>query len=192
MPFNTNWYDAVVVVALGYGVWCGVQRGISGEMVGIIGLVLTVALALFGYEPVGNWLHGATGWVVEITKFIAFVGITVAMYLVTCVVRALLRRRLKQRPLAATVESVGGAVVGLVRMVVVMAAVTMALCLTRSEFWHEQVGRQSRFGSFVVRLVPDVTETLGKKAAKEIWFMRELKRPPEPGIESISTNGPAK
>lgn len=192
MLLNANWYDVVVAVALGYGVWSGIRRGVTGEMLSIVAWVLTVALALFGYEPLGRWLQGKTDWDIELAKLLAFMSIVVAMYLISGALRALFRRRLKQRPLSAMVESVGGAVIGLTRMGIVMAAVTVAVCLTRSEFWREQVGRRSRFGSIVVCLVPDVAEAVSKKVSQEIWFMRELKRPAEPGIESVTTNGPSR
>ena len=193
MPFNANWYDAVVVVVVGYGVWSGIRRGLTGEIVGIIGLVLTVGLAVWGYERMGTWLHGLTGWAMEVSEFVGFISIAVGMYLITCAVRLLLRRRSKQqRPLAAAVESVGGAIIGLLRMTAVMAAVTVALCLTRSELWHEQLGQKSRFGSVVVHLVPDIAEAIDRESGQEIWFMRELKRLPEPGIEDSGTNAPVK
>jgi uncharacterized membrane protein required for colicin V production len=39
-----NWYDAVVLLALVFGLWMGVRRGLSGELLRVFGLVLMAAL----------------------------------------------------------------------------------------------------------------------------------------------------
>jgi hypothetical protein len=54
----------------------------------------------------------------------------------------------------AAVEDAGGGVAGLLRMVVIMAWLSVILTLTRNQFWHDEIARNSRFGAFVVRQFP--------------------------------------
>ena len=49
-----------------------------------------------------------------------------------------------------------------------MVALTVYLCLLQSEFWHEQVGRESRFGQRVVQMFPDLAPVVQKREVESL------------------------
>lgn len=177
---GTNWYDVVVLGALLYGAWSGVRKGFSGEIIRVIGLVAMVFLALSFYIPVGHWLQQVTGWAEEPANLAAFLAIAVSVYVVAAFVGARIHRRLKKGPFTATVENIGGMLAGVVRMAVVMAWVSVALSLVRSEFWHREISRESKFGSYVVAQFPAVAAMAEKEYPEKLWFLQKLKRRAEP------------
>lgn len=183
LPYGANWYDALVVAALVYGVWSGVRTGLLGEIIRVAGLVLMVALALQFYNTLGQWLRARSNLAVELANLISFVGIAVVVYLLALLARRAAHRRMMKLRFTATVENVGGALAGVARMVVIMVWVSVALCLTRSQFWHQQVGKDSKFGSYVVGQLPAVAAVVEKHFPEKMWLMDDLKRRPEPGAD---------
>ncbi len=171
-----NWYDWVVVALLFYSVWGGLRSGLSGELVMTIGLVLMIGLAAWLFHPAGNWLTEHAHLNHDIADLVAFVGIALVVYVIALTIRQILRRKMKTGLFSSLIENIGGVVAGLVRMLLLLGALSVGLCLLPSEFWHEQVGRKSRFGSFVVERFPSVKESLESKAKKDLWFLKDIKR----------------
>jgi uncharacterized membrane protein required for colicin V production len=183
---GTNWYDWVVLAALIYGIWSGVRAGFSGEIIRMLGFLLMVALALHVYLSVGKWLQGITGLAEEPANLIAFISIAVVVYLISLLVRRLVHRQMKKVRLTAAVENIGGGVAGLLRMVVLMASLSIILTLTRSPFWHGQIAGGSRFGAFVVRQFPAVAAVAEKNFPEKMWFLKDLKWREERNVEAGS------
>ncbi len=88
--------------------------------------------------------------------------------------------------LSASVENLGGAIGGGVRMTAVMAIISIALCLTRSEFWHQQVGHDSRFGAYMVKKFPSVAATVDRSFPEKMWFLDKLERRKDPELSQQS------
>jgi uncharacterized membrane protein required for colicin V production len=185
--FGGNWYDIVAIAALIYGVFAGIRNGFSGEVIMVLGLLLMVVLALSFYARGGGWLMEVSGMTVELANLVAFISIAMLVYVVTLVIRMMVHRKLKQMKFAAAVENIGGGVAGFLRMLVVMAWLTVVLSLTRSPFLHEQVAHNSRFGAFVVEQFPAVAAVAKKQFPEKVWLLKDLKRPKEPGIDEDSS-----
>ncbi len=135
------------------------------------------------YQPAGAWLQGVLGISRESGNLFAFVGIAIAVYVVSLAIRRVLRKRMdKAGILSASIENLGGAVAGVVRMAAVMAIVSIALCLTRSEFWHKQVGHDSRFGAYMVDKFPSVAATVNRSFPEKLWFLDTLERREDPEL----------
>jgi hypothetical protein len=83
----------------------------------------------------------------------------------------------KKSPAAAFLENFGGMAMGVIRMALVMAVVTIWLSLVRSPFWHKHVSTNSKFGSAVVRMVPSVEKVTKKVYPETIPFFRDIERP---------------
>ena len=186
MLFGTNWYDLVVAAALLYGIWSGIRNGFSGEVLRVLGLLGMAGLALGFYVGAGKWLQSLRGWAIEFANLIAFVAMAVAVYLASLLARVVVHRLMKRFRFTAAVENVGGGSAGFLRMVVVMAWLSVALALTRSEFWHHEVARESRFGSFVVGQFPAVAAMVEKEFPEKMWFLQDLKRRAEPDAEQTN------
>jgi uncharacterized membrane protein required for colicin V production len=181
-----------MVVALIIGLWTGMRAGFSREVLRAVSLVLGVIAGMTYYAPAGEWLTKQSYIVSERANLLMFVAIVLGVYLVFGLVRLAIGRWIGNRPLSAFEENFGGAVAGLVRMGAVMVAVTVYFCLLQSEFWHEQVGRESRFGRRVVQLFPDLAPVVQKREVEKVWFLREPKRRPQFDIEQTEPEKPQK
>jgi len=149
-----NWYDIVVVGALFYGVWSGIHAGLTGEIIRVVGLVLMIVLASEFHESVGNWLRENFSLSDDAAQLVAFVGIAVVVYLITLAIRLRTAKRMQELKVAPLLENVGGGFAGGIRMVLIMAWVTVALNLSMNGFMADQVGVGSRFGSLVLDQLP--------------------------------------
>ncbi|NQU12423.1 hypothetical protein HQ590_16630, partial [bacterium] len=61
---------------------------------------------------------------------------------------------------------------------------TILLCLLRSDFWHQQVARNSRFGACVVEHVPALARVVEEQFPDKVWFLDDIPRRQAPTIES--------
>jgi membrane protein required for colicin V production len=175
-----NWYDWVVAVAVVYGLWSGLRTGLSGELLRVLSWVLMVAAAVFFFEPVGAWLARTLRLAREPANLIAFVVLVVMVYVIMLAIRWLVTKRFPRQPMAAFLENFGGALAGALRMTVMMGLLTVVLCLTRSAWWHTQVGKNSRFGAGVIHYLPAVEAMTRKQFDEKVWFLKDVKRRDEP------------
>jgi membrane protein required for colicin V production len=183
-----NWYDIVVGLALAYGVWGGIRAGLFVEVLRVVGIGLMVAAALHFYIPAGDRLRSWTDLAEEPSKLLAFVAIAVAVYLVTLMIRNFVTGRVKKFTFLAFTDNVGGALAGLIRMAVVMAFVTIMISLTRSQFWHRQVSKNSAFGATVVAQFPEVAAVVKKSFPEKLWITQEIKRRDDPDLETTGSH----
>ena len=76
-----NWVDWLFIAVLLYGAAMGVFRGLSHELVTLIGLVVAVLVTRLFYEPLAAWICGRWGWNPELTRLLAVVALAlVALY----------------------------------------------------------------------------------------------------------------
>ncbi len=180
-----NWYDWFVATGLLYGVWSGLRSGLSGEIVTTVGLVVMVVLAISFYAVSGAWLAEQAGLDLPVAEVVAFVGIALTVYAVAFVVKRVLHQKLKRGVFSALVENVGGAAAGVVRLVVVLAWLSVCLCLSPSDFWQRQVGEESRFGSFMVSHFPAVAAKVEESFPDKVWLLKDIPRREAPSADSV-------
>jgi uncharacterized membrane protein required for colicin V production len=184
-PGGFNWFDAVVAAGLFYGGWSGLRSGLSGELVTTVGLVLMVVLAILFYGATGAWLAEWVGLALPVAEVIVFVGIAVAVYAAVWSLKHLLHRKLKRGAFSAFVENVGGAVAGVMRWALVLAWLSVCLCLTPSDFWQRHIGEQSRFGSWTVQWFPRVAARVEESFPDKVWFLNEIRRREAPAADAV-------
>ena len=177
-----NWYDIVVVGAVLYGVWSGIRAGLTGEIIRVVGLVLMIVLASEFDESVGGWLYANFSLPGESARAVAFVSIAVVVYLITLAIRLRTSKRMQELKVAALLENVGGGFAGAIRMVIIMAWISVILSLSMSGFMADQVGVRSRFGSLVLDQLPAV-----RAAMNNSWFSPKASPHPEPSHEESSS-----
>ncbi len=183
LPFGMNWYDAVLVLGIVYGIWSGVRNGFSAEVITAVGLVMMVVLAIGFYHHVGAWMQNRTGWDGDLANLVAFVGIAVVVFVITFVTQNVVRRKRKAKVFSAIAENIGGAVAGSLRMAVIATWLTVLLCLVRSDFWHEQIAQNSQYGSWLVDHLPTVAAVVDKQFPETVPFFEELQRRQDPDVE---------
>jgi len=191
-----NWYDVVVAAAVFYGVWSGLRAGLTGEIIRVVGLVLAVVLGLALYQPTGDYIGHHSQLSQETAQLVAFVSIAVVVYLISVAVRLATRRRMKEYKFSALLENVGGAFAGAVRMTVIMGWLTLILTLSGGSLVGRSVSEESRFGSYIVHQLPALQSVADKSLPRQMRFMPDLKRQPEPnwdegGATNTNTNRPS-
>jgi uncharacterized membrane protein required for colicin V production len=187
MPMSgVNWFDAVVLAGLLYGVLSGVRAGFSGEILRMLGLILMLVVAANTYESLGAWLGLNWNIDADLANLGAFISIAVAIYLSVTLIRVAVHKRMQQRSFGSVVENFGGGIAGVIRMFTIMAAVGILLALSGSRFWYEQVAQQSRFGAAVVSQFPAIERVAKQHLPEKFRLARETKRRPEINIESDS------
>jgi len=176
-----NWYDIVVVGAVFYGVWSGIHAGLTGEIIRVVGLLLMIVLASEFHQSVGDWLRTGLPLSDDTAQLVAFVGIAVVVYLITLAVRLKTRQRMQELKAGALLENVGGGFAGAIRMVAIMAWVTVVLNLSTGGFMADQVGVGSRFGSLVLGQLPAL-----RAATNNSWLSPKARQQPKPSDEESS------
>ena len=78
---SLNWVDWLFVAVLLYGAAMGAVRGLSYELVKLIGMVVGIVATWLFYEPVSVWICGRWNWNPEITRLLAVVAlVTISLY----------------------------------------------------------------------------------------------------------------
>jgi uncharacterized membrane protein required for colicin V production len=178
-----NWYDVVVVGAMFYGVWSGIRNGLMGELIRVIGLILMFVLAAALHQSVGSWLSANSPLPDDASQLVAFISIAVVVYLVVAWVRLATRKRMLEVKTSPIVENVGGGFAGAVRMVLVMAWVTVVLSVSMSSSWRDEVGINSRFGSLVLNQFPATRIAMEHNPPEKTWIPTDEKRRAEPNYD---------
>jgi uncharacterized membrane protein required for colicin V production len=77
-----NWWDLVLTILLGIGLFRGRKRGMSEELLDLVKSVATVVLAGMGYKAFGTILRGYTGLPVLTMYIAAYVLIAIGIKVV--------------------------------------------------------------------------------------------------------------
>jgi uncharacterized membrane protein required for colicin V production len=162
IPFGMNWFDVIWIAALLYGLWDGTRTGLLGEISHIVSWILVLAMSMLYYESVGVWFKESLELPLEQARLTAFIMLVVCLYTLAMLLRKIINRWAARTTGTAFLQNIGGAAAGLVRMSLAMMFLTIALSLTRSPFWHEQVGKESKFGVVVVSLFPSVQAVVNR------------------------------
>ena len=188
LPFGANWFDVVWAIALVFGLWDGLRTGALGEMIRFGSWVLMIWLAVKYYVQAGDWFRAQSRVAEEPARLIAFVAIIIGVYIVSFFIRRLVHHLMQKSRSAAFLENFGGMVLGVMRMAIVMAVLTIWLSLVRSPFLHKHISTNSIFGSAVVKMIPSVEEVARKKYPETIPLFRDIDRPFDIGSDDLATN----
>ena len=180
LPTSLNWYDYVVLAIVSIGLMMGRRLGILRSLLRMITWLVMSGLALALYPFVGEWLRGLLDVDLDFANLLAFMGITLFISLMSFwACDAIVLRYSRHEP-SPWVDNFGGLLLGGVTAVVITVWLTVGFTLMRSQFWHEQVARDSYFGARVVQQFPRVAEMANKPQPEELWFMRPLHRRADP------------
>jgi len=159
-PF-LNIPDISVFVLLILGILGGLRRGLSGELLRLITIIIAVIVGWKGTDRAAEWLAGRTNLSVEDLTAVAFFGLIIITYLIVSIIRHTLRLLL-DFTFRGKIERIGGALLGLVRAMVFCAVVLLGATLIPSE--PVQATMQS---SVTGRLVPSHLVPLYENWAEE-------------------------
>ncbi len=160
-----NWYDALVPAVLVYGAWNGWEAPFTEKIFSVIEMALALITGISWYAPVGARLESILGMSSAAARPTAFIGIAILVRLASLLVQYLARRPLLKVRFQPVIDMVGSPLAGFCWAGGLMIWITVALCLTSASFFHEQIGRSSKFGAAVIARVPAVVLTMTKHRA---------------------------
>lgn len=177
LPETLNWYDYVVAAAVFYGCYNGIRTGVVREFFRVLTWIFVIVVSVICYVPAGTWMKDYSGLDGDLSNLIAFWMISLVTWMFGVWLSDHGMHRWGKRKLYAIVENLGGLLMGAILLVLIMVWTSVAVTLMRSEFWHEQVFRNSCFGARVVQTFPSVAEMAQKKQpAEQLWFMKPIQR----------------
>jgi hypothetical protein len=162
-----NWYDAVVPVVLAYGVWNGWEAPFTEKIFGVAEMTLALVVGIAWYGPVSARLESVTGMTAVAARPAAFIGIAILVRLLSLLAQHLARRKLANIRFGRRVDLIGSPLAGFLWACGLMIWITVALNLTNSRFFHDQIARNSRFGAMVIARVPAVAITLTEHSPEQ-------------------------
>lgn len=143
-----NVVDGLVLVLLVLGIFGGVRRGLSGELLRIITIVIALVAGWYGADMAADWLADRSDLPREDLQIIGLIGVILSVYTLLGIVRHVFRLFL-DFSFRGKLEIFGGAVLGLVRATVFCIIVLLGASMIPSEPVQEAVAK-SNTGRFVV------------------------------------------
>lgn len=123
-----NIVDIIVAAMLLFGFVGGIRRGLSGELLRILSIIIAIVVGWKGTDAGSAWLSEKSEWPVEDVKKFAFLGLIVATYVFLAFVRVGLRLFLSFS-FKGKLEVIGGALIGLLRAAVFSAVALLAMTM---------------------------------------------------------------
>jgi membrane protein required for colicin V production len=143
-----NWLDIVLGAILLFSVARGFARGLTRSLIGFIASILAIFLSFGFYRIVGAWFHG-WGLSRSTANVAGFIAVFIAVLLFGGLVAALVAKLLKIVGLGF-LDRLGGAVLGLVRGVVLGIVIIMLMIAFSPNPPPDSV-RESRFAPYLVQ-----------------------------------------
>jgi membrane protein required for colicin V production len=150
-----NWIDLVVILFIIRGIYRGIRHGFSGELLRFVGVVCAVLLSFRFYEPCADWLIEKYELEYRIAIACSFAGIFFVVMAVFYLVNRM-ARRLTELPVIATVERIGGALLGGAKAFLFACIVLIILALLKVDFIVDAISTRSYFGALAISSVPGI------------------------------------
>lgn len=189
-----NGVDWLFIAVLLYGAAMGAVRGLSYELVKLIGMVVGIVATWLFYEPVSAWICGRWNWNPEITRLLAVVAlVTISLYGMRLLRIAL--GTLMTFSFKGLVERVGGLLAGFVRLGAIALVLLLAASFVPSAWLQRAVMLDSTVGRQALPLLVEKYNELATRAAliqAEVPVGVELPQavmppPPEEGAGMLQT-----
>jgi len=183
-PSSLNWFDIALIALAVVGGLRGLQLGLSGQIARLIGLGMTILVALLLRERATLWLAMHTRIPPEATPGVALGGLLAGGLLLTAVIRRLLRPLITVTVTPA-IERGGGFIGGVLRTALVLVLLVLALHFIPSPDvrWHTL--ERSVLGRWIALQVPLGYERL---VTRHPDLRKWLERIPVPIDAILQTN----
>ena len=145
LMFNT--FDLVLLALLAVGLLRGIFRGLSGELAGLIGFAVAVLAGWHFYRPLGEYLSETTRMTAVQSDTTAVVVIVMGALIILWAV-SMVMRQIMEVTFRGLLERVGGAIVGVLRYGIVLAA----LLLVADQFVEGEARRHAIDESYLGQL----------------------------------------
>ncbi|NCC51299.1 MAG: CvpA family protein [Spartobacteria bacterium] len=157
-----NLVDIFAVLVVLPGIWQGWRRGLSGEIARVVSAVASFWAGWHYYARMGYWLTDHTRLNPQEALAVAFVAIILGAFLLTWVVRIVLKHII-EFTFKERIEKAGGALAGGLRTAMVVAAIIFFIGLLPNDYLHRTFAENSLIGRQLDHYIPTAYETLAER-----------------------------
>ncbi|TAJ53172.1 MAG: CvpA family protein [Nevskiaceae bacterium] len=174
-----NWADYAILTIVLVSILVGIFRGLTRELLGLVGWVLAFWLAFHFVDPVSAWLDGRIA-TPSVRRAVAFGGIFLLTLLLCAIATFLLASMIRDSQFSGIDRTLGGGF-GFLRGLLLIAALLMVAGTTtaRQDLWWRQ--------SLLVPELEWLAEAL-HSVLPESWI-RALESPNSPSEPAVSRQG---
>lgn len=151
MNFPLSWFDVVVVILIGFGVFRGRKRGMSEEALSVLQWLLIVYIASAVYEPVGKALSQTTSVFSLLSCYVTvYIAVAIAIKIIFTMIQRAVGEKLVGSDVFGQSEYYLGMVAGALRfacMIILFLALLHARTVTAQEKAENAKRQQENFGS---------------------------------------------
>jgi uncharacterized membrane protein required for colicin V production len=151
--------DIVALSLIAVGGIQGFFRGLSGELARLAGAIIAFIGGTLLHESVGLWVSTHTRLDARPAQTLAFIATVIIAVLIMIAVRLLLKKMI-QGVFAPGFDKTAGVLAGLLRMSIFTCIVFIVMNMVPSDTLNRIFGEESAVGSFMIRYVPTVENTL--------------------------------
>jgi uncharacterized membrane protein required for colicin V production len=154
-----NALDIIALIVVALGTFQGFRRGLSGELAGLVSVVVAFLTGISLYGSFGTWLADNTRLNEDPAQAVAFVSTVLIAGIVLVLLRLVLRLVMKV-VVEKKVDKVGGCIAGFVRSLVLVFTVFLMMNLWPHDYLNRHFGEKSLVGKVVVRCTPVLRERM--------------------------------
>lgn len=155
-----NWVDVLVVIIMIRISYVAFMDGLSHEVFPFIGSVIMILFGLHYYSKIGNFIsRDMINMPVEVSNFLGFLILIVAMGLVLKLLRSLLEKLIKIQ-WHPVIERFGGIAIGIMRAYITASIVLTLLALMPLSYLQWSIRDKSLTGKYVLMAGPEIYSRL--------------------------------
>ena len=158
---NLNWVDCVILIILIRTTYVGFSRGLSWEIIRLLGIVIAFVLAIHNYDKIGSFIGSNSPIPPIAANLFSFLVLVFGTALVFKFIGFGLHKILEIE-LLSPIEHIGGLLLGFIRGMV-LALITLVIMLIISvPYIDDSIRERSFFGDKLLRAAPIVYDATAR------------------------------
>jgi uncharacterized membrane protein required for colicin V production len=148
--FNVTWFDAVVVIMVGAGLFVGKKRGMSNELLDVFCWLLIVVVSPLYYKPLAELLSKLASLSLFHSSVICYLAIAIFIKIIFSYIKRAVGEKLVGSDLFGRGEFYLGALAGALRffcMVIMFVSIINAKFVTKVMVDAQNKAQEAEFGS---------------------------------------------
>ncbi|MDX9702232.1 MAG: CvpA family protein [Candidatus Auribacterota bacterium] len=169
MQIPLNWIDVMVGVILIIFAIRGYRRGLSGEILQVVGLLASLLLAYHFFGYVGDVLQKSISMPEGIASILGYVGVFVLLYTFFYVIRVIVHK-IMSVSFIAVIEKGGGILAGTMRGVCALSVLFVLIGMLRQPAITQYIFKESLTGKYILPLSLYMYDMLFPASEKSAQF----------------------
>ncbi|HEY1170911.1 MAG TPA: CvpA family protein [Verrucomicrobiae bacterium] len=148
--FSVTWFDALVIIMVGTGLFVGKKRGMSNELLDLMCWLMMVVVSALYYEPSGKLLSNATSMSLYWSNIICYLFIALVIKFAFSYIKRAVGEKLVGSDIFGRGEFYLGALAGGLRffcMVIMLVAIMNAKFITKAMVQAQIKAQEAEYGS---------------------------------------------